>query len=125
MDADKIPKEFEELSKAISNAITNSKSVMKIINKLRKKDQISSDSFLVLIMKMQLLNDLKKKDSAFHEKEFPLPRFPLDTSQYIDGEKLTPSELAFQEYCAKIFDEKTWLKKLGLILKDDDKEDNK
>jgi len=125
MNSDKMPKEFEELSKAISDAITNSKSVMKIINRLRKKDQISSESFLVLIMKMQLLNDLKKKDSAFHEKEFPLPQLPLDTSQYIDGEKLTPSELAFQEYCAKIFDEKTWLKKLGLILKDDDKEDDK
>jgi len=125
MNSDKMPKEFKELSKAISNAIANSKSVMKIINKLHKKDQICYDSFLVLVMRMQLLNDLKKKDSAFHEKELPLPQFPLDTSQYIDGEKLTPSELAFQEYCAKIFDEKTWLKKLGLILKDDDKEDNK
>lgn len=122
MNSDKKPKEFEELSKAISNAITNSKSVMKIINKLHKKAQISSGSFLVLVLKMLSLNDLKKKDSAFHEKEISHTKLPLDTSQYIDGKKLTSSELAFQEYCAKIFNEKTWLRKLGLILKDDDKE---
>lgn len=119
---DKNSEAFEKLSKAISNAIAHSEEVSRVLSELYKKDKVSHDSFLVLVFKMQSLSTLKEVDSGEDKEERIIRRLPLDLSQYVDGEKLTSNEIAFQEYCMKVFNEKEWLKKLGLILDDEEKD---
>lgn len=123
MDNQETPKEFEELSKVISEVISSSTKVTDVINKLTKEHKINADSFLVLVFKMQSLND--SEDTSFETDggEERLPGFPLKLSQCIDGKKLTPNEIAFQEFCVRTFKEEDWLKKLGLTFKEDNKKE--
>ena len=123
MDNQETPKEFEELSKVISEVISSSTKVTDVINKLTKKNKVNADSFLVLVFKMQSLNDSEETSFETDGDQEKQPGFPLRISQCIDGKILTPNEIAFQEFCVRTFTQEDWLKKLGLTLKEDnDKE---
>jgi hypothetical protein len=125
MDHYENPKEFEELSEAISRVIADSEEVMRIVQKLHKENKISPESFLVLVFKMESLDTHEEEEDEKDKKRIPLTRLSLNYSHCVDGKKLTPNEIAFQEYSVRTFKEKKWLKKLGLILDNDNKNDGK
>ena len=49
--------EFEKLSKAITEAVMSSGKVRKIVEEIQKKDEICPQSFMVLVLKMQVLTE--------------------------------------------------------------------
>ena len=49
--------EFEKLSKAITEAVMTSDKVRKIVEEIQKKDEICPQSFMVLVLKMQVLTE--------------------------------------------------------------------
>jgi len=111
------PKEdIEKLSKAIVDAIVKSKEVKSILSRLVKNYIIVDKGFMMLMIKIQALTELtdiqKKNDNGKRRAK------KNDMRQYIDGRELTSNEVAFLEYCAKNFDDKEWLKKVGISLED-------
>lgn len=115
-------KDLEKLSRAITEAILNSKDIQKILEEIRKKDLVLPSTIMVMILKLDALwnvsegmnsegynsdiNDLKELFNKEKKK---------DKKQLIDGKELNPNDLAFQEYLDKRFNEEDWLKKNGLI----------
>ncbi|KMP10586.1 hypothetical protein UZ36_07170 [Candidatus Nitromaritima sp. SCGC AAA799-C22] len=114
--------EFEKLSKAITEAVMTSEKVRKIVAEIQKKDEICPQSFMVLVLKMQVLTEsleLKVEQESTDRKPAPKKRGRKKTSekpQYIDGRKLTQREIDFEEYVNGRFDPEDWLKKNGIIL---------
>lgn len=110
-------KEFEKLSKAITEAILNSKDVKKIIQEIRKKDLVLSNTLMVMILKLETLakiaNTLNSELNT--SKKRPAKNEEKLKKQCIDGIELGPNEIAFQEFLAKKFSEKRWLKKNRLL----------
>ena len=49
--------EFERLSRAITEAVMSSEKVRKIVEEIQKKDEICPQSFMVLVLKMQVLTE--------------------------------------------------------------------
>lgn len=116
-NGDKSPKEIEELSKAIINAIMNSEKVKRSLLNLHRQSLMSPESFLALILKMQDLIEVVERS----DKKRPRKSNNTETQswpQIIDGQKMDPKEIAFLHYCQEKFDEKEWLKKLRLFLDD-------
>ena len=114
-------REFEKLSKAITEAVMSSDKVKKIVEEISKKTSICPQSFMVLVLKMEVLSDafaLDVEEASVETKKPTRGRKKSDKkkSQQIDGKSLTPNELAFEEYCNQRFDDKEWLKKNGLTL---------
>lgn len=114
-------KDFEKLSKAITEAVMSSEKVKKIVEEIQKKEKICPQSFMVLVLKMQVLTESLEMEieEEFSEKKPPKKRGRKKSSempQYIDGRKLSKSEIAFQEFAKGQFDTESWLKKNGLIL---------
>ena len=116
MDNGHIPEEdYRNLYLAFVNAISNSKEIRAIIEDLKERNKINSISMFALIVKLdELLNNsylpprtnhpaIQKKESGKHLKE-------AVEREFIDGEKLSPNEAAFEEFCRKNFDEEKWLK---------------
>ena len=113
---------FEKLSKAITEAVMTSEKVRKIVEEIQKNDDICPQSFMVLVLKMQVLTEslelnIEQDDTV--EKPFipkvarkKTPRKP----QYIDGRKLSKHELDFEEFRSKRFDSENWLKRNRLTL---------
>ena len=109
--------EFEKLSKAITEAVMTSEKIRKIVEEIQKKDEICPQSFMVLVLKMQVLTEsleLDVEQGGISEK----PTAPKKTrkkssqkSQFIDGRKLSKHEVAFEEFRSKQFDSDNWLKK--------------
>ena len=114
--------EFEKLSKAITEAVMTSEKVRKIVEEIQKKDEICPQSFMVLVLKMQVLTEsleleIEQEDTG--KKPVPQKRGHKKTSgkpQYIDGRRLSKREVDFEEFVNGRFDSETWLKKNGLIL---------
>ncbi len=115
-------RDFEKLSKAITEAVMSSEKVKRIVAEIQKKDKICPQSFMVLVLKMQVLTESLEMEI---EEEFPekksTPRKrgrkkPWEYPQYIDGRKLSKNEMDFQEYLNGEFDADEWLRKNGLIL---------
>jgi len=113
-------REFGRLSKAITEAVMNSEKVKKIVAEIQKKEKICPQSFMVLVLKMQVLTESLEMEV---EEEF-LENPPLkkggrkktrNLPQYIDGNRLSKKEIEFQEYFNQRFDAEDWLKKNGLI----------
>ena len=108
---------FEKLSKAITEAVMSSEKVRKIVEEIQKSDEICPQSFMVLVLKMQVLTEsleLNIEEEDVIEKP-ATPRksrkkFPKK-SQYIDGQKLSQREADFEEFRNKQFDSEDWLKK--------------
>ncbi len=48
---------FEKLSKAITEAVMTSEKVRKIVEEIQKNDDICPQSFMVLVLKMQVLTE--------------------------------------------------------------------
>lgn len=110
---------FEELSKAIAEAVMNSKKVKKVVAEIQKKEKICPQSFMVLVLKMQVLADsldLDIEDPAVEKKRTKRTRKKpsKEQGQYIDGQKLSKNEIAFENYFSERFDAGQWLKKNGL-----------
>ena len=112
--------EFEKLSKAITEAVMTSDKVRKIVEEIQKKDEICPQSFMVLVLKMQVLTeslDLKVEQSDADVKPSTKKRTRKNTtkkSQYIDGRKLSKREIDFEEFFNERFDPNQWLRKNGL-----------
>jgi len=114
-------REYEKLSKAITEAVLSSEKVKKIVAGIQKKDDICPQSFMVLVLKLQTLTEgfnvevkeipdkPKKKASKRGKKKVKGPR------QFIDGEQLSPKEVEFEDYVSQHFNPEEWLKKNGLI----------
>ena len=49
--------QFEKLSKAITEAVVTSEKVQKVVEEIQKKDNICPQSFMVLVLKMQVLTE--------------------------------------------------------------------
>ena len=113
--------EFEKLSKAITQAVITSEKVRKIVEEIQKKDAICPQSFMVLVLKMQVLTEsleLSVEQDNTTKKSTTKRRGRKKTSeksQYIDGHKLSKYEVDFEEFLNKRFDSDSWLKKNGLI----------
>jgi len=108
---------FENLSKAITEAVMTSDKVRRIVEEIQKDEDICPQSFMVLVLKMQVLteslelnieeNDIEEDTVARKVTKKKNPK----STQYIDGEKLSKHELNFEEFRSKQFDSDNWLKK--------------
>ena len=113
---------FEKLSKAITEAVMVSPKVKKIVAEIQKNEEICPKSFMVLVLKMEVLTDsfdLEVEEELAEERPTPKKRAnkkSLKKSQFIDGRQLSKKEIEFQEYSNKKFNTEEWLKKNGLIL---------
>ena len=114
--------EFEKLSKAITEAVMTSEKVRKIVEEIQKKDEICPQSFMVLVLKMQVLTEsLEMKIEQGNTVEKPVTKKrgrkkTPEKSQFIDGRKLSKREIDFEEFLNERFDAESWLKKNGIIL---------
>lgn len=114
MDSNNYEKKLERLSRAITEAILQSKNVKGAIQELQKDEIISAKSFMMLVMRMDSLADLVNSMQDTKTKSGKACRKRND--QFIDGKKLSRSEIEFYEYLAENFDETEWLKGNGLNL---------
>ena len=108
---------FENLSKAITEAVMTSDKVRRIVEEIQKDEDICPQSFMVLVLKMQVLTEsleLNIEENDIEEdtvtRKVTKKKNPKNT-QYIDGEKLSKHELDFEEFRSKQFDSEKWLKK--------------
>ncbi len=109
-------KKLEKLSRAITEAILRSNDVRNILLNLQKEDLIGSKSFLMLVMRVDGLADLVESIQRKKGKSDSRKSSKKGNDQYIDGKKLSRSEVEFYEYLAKNFDQAEWLNDNGLIL---------
>ena len=121
-DSDGSERSFEKLSKAINEAVMTSPKVKKIVAEIQKDEDICPKSFMVLVLKMEVLTDsleLEVEEELKEERPVPKKRRgkkSLRKPQFIDGQELSKKEIEFQEFTNKKFDDDEWLKKNGLIL---------
>jgi hypothetical protein len=120
-DSDGSERSFEKLSKAITEAVMTSPKVKKIVAEIQKDEDICPKSFMVLVLKMEVLTDsleLEIEEELKEERPAPKKRRTKKSSrkpQFIDGQKLSKKEIEFQEFTNKKFDDDEWLKKNGII----------
>ena len=120
-DSDGSERSFEKLSKAITEAVMTSPKVKKIVAEIQKDEDICPKSFMVLVLKMEVLTDsleLEVEEELKEERPAPKKRRgkkPSQKPQFIDGQELSKKEIEFQEFTNKKFDDDEWLKKNGLI----------
>lgn len=120
-DSDGSERSFEKLSKAITEAVMTSPKVKKIVAEIQKDEDICPKSFMVLVLKMEVLTDsleLEVEEELKEERPAPKKRRSKKSSrkpQFIDGQELSKKEIEFQEFTNKKFDDDEWLKKNRLI----------
>ncbi len=130
-DQDK-EKELKELSQSIVEALAANEEVMSHLTDLKERGVIDSATLLGLALKVDELLQISgvafMQDTDHHErppKELvgevegaiaAQEEIDEPTDATIDGRQLSPQEVAFQEWAASHFDEKSWLKDLGLML---------
>jgi len=108
---------FENLSKAITEAVMTSDKVRKIVEEIQKDEEICPHSFMVLVLKMQVLTESLELNIEENDTLEDTPARKVakkknpSNAQYIDGEKLSKDELDFEEFRSKKFDSENWLKK--------------
>ena len=114
-------RDYEKLSKAITEAVLSSPKVKKIVSEIQQRDHICPQSFMVLVLKLQSLTEgfevevedapeKPKKKTRRSKKKI------AEQTQYIDGEKLSKNEIEFEELISERFDTEEWLKTNGLSL---------
>ena len=112
---------FEKLSKAVTEAVMASPKVKKIVSEIQKNDHICPKSFMVLVLKMEVLTDsleLEVEEETTEERPAPKKgksKKSAQRPQFIDGQELSKKEIKFQEFANKKFDTQEWLNKNGLI----------
>jgi hypothetical protein len=120
-DSDGSERSFEKLSKAITEAVMMSPKVKKIVAEIQKDEDICPKSFMVLVLKMEVLTDsleFEVEEEVKEERTAPKKRRSKKSSrkpQFIDGQELSKKEIEFEEFTNKKFDDDEWLKKNGLI----------
>ena len=107
---------FEKLSKAITEAVMTSEKVRKVVEEIQKNHEICPQSFMVLVLKMQVLTEsinLNEEDNIIEKTAAPKKsrKKSIKKSQYIDGQTLSQDEVAFEEFRNKQFNSENWLKK--------------
>ena len=110
-------KELERLSRAITEAIFNSKDVKKILEEIREKDLVIPSTLLVMLLKLDALSSISDSLNSHQDllNEVVNKKKINQKKHLIDGKELRPNDIAFQEYLIKKFNEKEWLKKNGLV----------
>ncbi len=113
--------DYEKLSKAITEAVLSSPKIKKIVSEIQQRDDICPQSFMVLVLKLQSLTDgfdveVEEAPEKPKKKARRTKKKAAEEAQYIDGEKLSKKEIAFEEFINERFDPEEWLKKNGLIL---------
>ena len=111
--------EFEKLSKAITEAVMTSEKVRRVVEEIQKKDEICPQSFMVLVLKTQVLTESLELDINDDTVEEPATKKrkrkkASKKPQYIDGQKLSQDEIKFEEFRNKEFNTEDWLKNNGL-----------
>ena len=120
-ESDGPERNFEKLSKAITEAVMTSPKVKKMVAEIQKNDEICPKSFMVLVLKMEVLTDsveLEVEEELTEDQPAPKKRTINKSSkkpQFIDGQQLSKKEIEFQEFSNKKFNTEEWLKKNGLI----------
>ena len=120
-ESDGPERNFEKLSKAITEAVMTSPKVKKMVAEIQKNDEICPKSFMVLVLKMEVLTDsveLEVEEETTEDQPAPKKRIIKNSSkkpQFIDGQQLSKKEIEFQEFSNKKFNTEEWLKKNGLI----------
>ena len=120
-ESDGPERNFEKLSKAITEAVMTSPKVKKMVAEIQKNDEICPKSFMVLVLKMEVLTDsveLEVEEETTEDQPAPKKRIIKKFSkkpQFIDGQQLSKKEIEFQEFSNKKFNTEEWLKKNGLI----------
>ena len=120
-ESDGPERNFEKLSKAITEAVMTSPKVKKMVAEIQKNDEICPKSFMVLVLKMEVLTDsveLEVEEETTEDQSAPKKCIIKKSSkkpQFIDGQQLSKQEIEFQEFSNKKFDTEEWLKKNGLI----------
>lgn len=114
-------RDYEKLSKAITEAVLNSPKVKKIVSEIQQRDHICPQSFMVLVLKLQSLTEgfemeVEEAPEKPKKKTRRSKKKIAEQTQYIDGEKLSKNEIEFEELISERFDTEEWLKKNGLIL---------
>ena len=100
---------FEELSKAITEAVMTSPKVKKIVSEIQKDEEICPKSFMVLVLKMEVLTDsleLEVEEGLTEERPAKKKRASKNSpkkAQFIDGQRLSKKEIEFQEFSNKNF----------------------
>ncbi len=120
-ESDGAERSFEKLSKAITEAVMTSPKVKKIVAEIQKNEEICPKSFMVLVLKMEVLTDsleLEVEEGLTEEPPTSRKRSsknPTKKAQFIDGHRLSKKEIEFQEFANKNFNTEEWLKNNGLI----------
>ncbi len=130
-DANSPEREFEKLSKAITEAVMTSSKVRQIVSEIQKKDEVCAQSFMVLVLKLSTLTENLESDAEPETGSDTVEESPEEKpkkkqqrrtakkaekpSQFIDGEKLSRREQEFNEFVNRDFDQDDWLKKNKLI----------
>ena len=120
-ESDGPERNFEKLSKAITEAVMTSPKVKKIVAEIQKNDEICPKSFMVLVLKMEVLTDsveLEYEEELTEDQPASKKSTIKKSSkkpQFIDGQQLSKKEIEFQEFSNKNFNTEEWLKKNGLI----------
>lgn len=124
MDGKSNDKELKALSHAIMEAITGNEDVMAMLNDLKQRNVVDSSTLLGLALRIGEIIEIS--GMTFKQDEIEEKQTQLDTSdmegeaqvpayELIDGRELSAKEAAFQTWSAERFDERAWLKKMGLI----------
>ena len=113
--------DLERLSNAIINAILRSEEVKGLISRLQGGAQIQPEDVFALALKfptpgvmearMGRINQDEEAGDSFDEETFESeeddePPF----GQFVDGMELSEKEIEFQEFLARRFDERGWMK---------------
>ncbi len=114
-------RDYEKLSKAITEAVLSSLKVKKIVSEIQQRDDICPQSFMVLVLKLQSLTEgfdveVEEAPEKPKKKIRRSKKKAAEKTQFIDGEKLSKNEIEFEEFNSERFDTEEWLKKNGLIL---------
>ena len=83
-DSDGSERSFEKLSKAITEAVMTSPKVKKIVAEIQKDENICPKSFMVLVLKMEVLTDsleLEVEEELTEERPAPKKRRSKKPSQ--------------------------------------------
>ena len=107
MDSKDHEKKLERLSKAITEAILRSNNVRNALQDIQKENFIGANSLLMLVMRIDGLADLVNSMQENQGKKKKVSK--KGSEQFIDGKKLSKSEIQFYEYLAESFDESGWL----------------
>lgn len=115
-------REFDALYRKIFDTIVRAPEVKSELLALLKRGKLTSQTVFVLMARMDdLLQTIMKMEVEAAEatiQKTGIERrphlLPTIKSQYIDGKKLSPTEVQFEEYCRRGFDEEEWLKDIGV-----------